>query len=208
VAGLWTLQALAAAGYRVALLEADALGGVQSIASQGIIHGGTKYALGGVLTDSAQAIGDMPHVWRECLEGRGEIDLRRVRVLSEHQFLWSTRGLTSRLAGFFAGQLMQSRMRSVPASERPEPFTGRWFRGDLYRLDEPVLDVASLFAELALSVGGFCYRAASDAVRLDPARPAPWRHGASCCAPVRATSRSCARSAATRLPCSGGPCTW
>jgi glycerol-3-phosphate dehydrogenase len=171
IAGLWTLAVLTDAGYRAALLESATLGGVQSIASQGIIHGGTKYALGGVLTDSAKAIGDMPRVWRECLEGRGDVDLRRVRVLSAHQYLWSTRSLTSRLAGFFAGQLMQSRMRSVPAPERPELFSGGWLDGDLYRLDEPVLDVPSLMAALALRVGASCYQADPDKVQLDPARP-------------------------------------
>jgi glycerol-3-phosphate dehydrogenase len=171
IAGLWTLDVLAAAGYRAVLLEAGALGGVQSIASQGIIHGGAKYALGGVLTDSAQAIGDMPRVWRDCLEGRGDIDLRRVRVLSEHQYLWSTRSLTSRLAGFFAGQLMQSRMRAVPVPERPELFSGGWFDGDLYRLEEPVLDVPSLMEALALRVGSSCYGADPEGVQLEPTRP-------------------------------------
>ena len=60
IAGLWTLAHLQQAGYRVALFERHALGGVQSIASQGIIHGGTKYALTGKLTGSAMAIGEMP----------------------------------------------------------------------------------------------------------------------------------------------------
>ncbi|MBT8429591.1 MAG: FAD-dependent oxidoreductase, partial [Gammaproteobacteria bacterium] len=56
IAGLWTLARLRQAGYRVALFERLAIGGIQSIASQGIIHGGTKYALTGKLTGSAMAI--------------------------------------------------------------------------------------------------------------------------------------------------------
>ena len=46
-AGLWLLDDLAARGYRVLLAEAGDLGAGQTIASQGIIHGGLKYALRG-----------------------------------------------------------------------------------------------------------------------------------------------------------------
>jgi len=99
IAGLWLLGRLSRAGYSCLLLEADGLGGVQTLASQGIIHGGTKYALTGVLTGSSQAIAAMPGVWRACLAGHGELDLSRVRVLSEHQYLWSTAGLGSRVTG-------------------------------------------------------------------------------------------------------------
>ena len=63
IAGLWTLARLRQSGYRVATFERHALGGVQSIASQGIIHGGTKYALTGKLTGSAMAIGEMPGIF-------------------------------------------------------------------------------------------------------------------------------------------------
>ena len=39
-AGLWLLDVLREAGFGVLLLEADRLGTGQTIASQGIIHGG------------------------------------------------------------------------------------------------------------------------------------------------------------------------
>lgn len=156
VAGLWTLARLRQAGYRVALFETAALGGVQSIASQGIIHGGTKYALTGRLTGSAMAIGEMPGIWRAALAGEGEIDLTGVRLLAEHQYLWSTGSLVSGMAGFFAGKVMQSRMRALSRDEFPAPFDTPAFRGSLYRLDEPVLDVASLAAILAARYGSAC----------------------------------------------------
>ena len=50
IAGLWLLGRLREAGYSALLLESRALGGVQTSASQGIVHGGTKYALTGKLT--------------------------------------------------------------------------------------------------------------------------------------------------------------
>ncbi len=167
IAGLWTLARLRQAGYAAVLFEAKNLGGIQTIASQGIIHGGAKYALTGNLTESARAIGAMPGVWRACLEGKGELDLSRVRVLSEHQYLWSTTNLVSRMAGFFAGKAMRSRMTQMEGDERPEPFRHPAFKGTLYSLEEQVLDVVSLVSELAGQLGDYCYRLRDDEFRLE-----------------------------------------
>ncbi len=157
IAGLWLLGRLRRAGYSAVLLESDGIGGVQTLASQGIIHGGTKYALTGKLTGSSQAIKAMPGIWRACLEGDGELDLSAVRVLSDHQFLWSTAGLVSRVAGFFAGKVMESRVREVTGDERPELFRDPGFKGVVYRLDEPVLDTASLVATLTRQYGDHAF---------------------------------------------------
>ncbi|MFC1684573.1 FAD-dependent oxidoreductase [Pseudomonadota bacterium] len=171
IAGLWTLARLRQAGYGAILLESRALGGVQSIAAQGIIHGGTKYALTGALSDSARAIGEMPELWRDCLAGKGELDLRRVRALSQHQYLWSTQSMGSKMAGFFAGKMMRSRMASVDVADRPPLFQAPEFTGNVYRLDEPVIDVPSLMAELIRQVGDACFKVEPDSLRLDPADP-------------------------------------
>ncbi|MDJ0739528.1 MAG: FAD-dependent oxidoreductase [Gammaproteobacteria bacterium] len=160
IAGLWTLARLQQAGYRVALFERDALGGIQSIASQGIIHGGTKYALTGRLTGSAMAIGEMPGIWRAALAGDGEIDLRDVRILSPHQYLWTTGSLSSGMAGFFAGKVMHSRMQPLERGAYPPPFDDPAFRGQVYRLDEPVLDPRSLIQVLGERCAGSCHRVA------------------------------------------------
>ncbi|RTZ76241.1 MAG: hypothetical protein DSZ00_00320 [Gammaproteobacteria bacterium] len=156
IAGLWTLLRARQAGYSVLLLESRALGGVQSIASQGIIHGGTKYALTGRLSEAARAIGEMPGRWRACLEGKGELNLSPVRLLSPHQYLWSSGSLASGLAGFFGSRAMRSRAHAVPRNQLPPPFDQAEFHGALYRLDEPVLDTASLMATLVEQAGGLC----------------------------------------------------
>jgi glycine/D-amino acid oxidase-like deaminating enzyme len=158
IAGLWTLARLVRAGYRVALFERRALGGIQSIASQGIIHGGTKYALTGRLTGSAMATGAMPAIWRAALAGTGEVDLRAVRVLAQHQHLWSTGSIVSGLSGFFAGKVMQGRMQALPRDAFPAPFDTPDFGGSLYRLDEPVLDVRSLAQAFLDQFGMHCHR--------------------------------------------------
>ena len=171
IAGLWTMAKLRQAGYSAVLLETGALGGIQTIAAQGIIHGGTKYALTGAASDATQAIGDMPQRWRNCLAGKGELDLSRVHVLSPHQHLWSTESISSRMTGFFASKLMRSRMSAIEGTNRPELFQTSAFKGSVYRLEEPVLDVPSLVAELVRQQGDACFSIQPEGVQFDPANP-------------------------------------
>lgn len=149
IAGLWLLDRLRRQGYRAALFESARLGEGQTRHAQGIIHGGTKYALTGKVSDASRMVAGMPARWRSCLAGEGDVDLRAARLLSDHQYLWSTRDIASRLAGFFASRMMRSRMAPLPAADYPALFRDPAFRGQVYRLDEPVLDVASLLAALA-----------------------------------------------------------
>lgn len=158
IAGLWTLARLKRAGYRVALLEANGLGGIQSLGSQGIIHGGIKYSFGGALSDATRAIAEMPGRWRACLEGRGELDLRQVRILAEHQYLWSAPGLMARMTTVIASQLMRGHSQALGVDELPEVFRQPGFSAEVYRLQEPVLDVPSLMAELARETEGSCWQ--------------------------------------------------
>jgi hypothetical protein len=168
IAGLWTLLRARQVGYSVLLLESRALGGVQSIASQGIIHGGTKYALKGKLTASTRAIADMPGIWRDCLQGQGELNLSGVRVLSNHQYLWSSGSLSSGVAGLFASKVMQSRVQAVTGESRPAPFDTTAFRGSLYQLQEPVLDTASLMRTLAEQALPDCWGYDPDELQVEP----------------------------------------
>ena len=56
IAGLWTLNKLHNEGRQVILLESQAIGAGQTGMSQGIVHGGMKYALTGKLSEASQAI--------------------------------------------------------------------------------------------------------------------------------------------------------
>ncbi len=159
IAGLWTLSRLHKAGYHTILVEANSLGCQQSNASQGIIHGGTKYALTGKLTHSAQSIGAMPKRWQDCLNGQGEVDLSQAIVLSPHQYLWSNTGLAAKLTGFFASKVMSSRMQHLRQNEFIQPFKQSGFRGELYQLDEPVLDIQSVLESLRKQFSDFIFQA-------------------------------------------------
>ena len=149
IAGLWTLARMQQAGYKTVLLESDALGAGQTRYAQGIIHGGTKYALTGKLTASSEAVADMPSRWRACYEGNGELDLTQAELLSDAHYLWSTTSLTSRISGFFASKVMRARSTELDKKSLPSIFQHKNFKGQFYRLDEPVFNTLSVVRALA-----------------------------------------------------------
>jgi len=148
IAGLWLHRRLNDLGFHALLLENGEIGRGQTLSSQGIIHGGSKYALNGILSKASQVISSMPSRWKNCLEGQGEIDLSGVKKLTEHQLLWSRDRLSSKMVSFFASKALRSRMQPVKKENRPAIFADKAFKGTLYQLDEPVLDVVSLLDEL------------------------------------------------------------
>lgn len=153
VAGLWLNARLRRQGYSTVLVERASLGGEQTIKSQGIIHGGTKYALHGALTGASEAIADMPRRWREALAGDGELDLGRTRLLSDAHYLWSPGTLAGNLTSFFASKAVRGRVDQVKGDQLPPALQDRAFKGKVYRLAELVIDVPSLLANLAELAG-------------------------------------------------------
>lgn len=171
VAGLWLLNQLHQRGYDAVLLETEALGSGQSVASQGIIHGGLKYSLGGVLTGAAQAIASMPGRWRQSLSGELAPDLSAVRVLSEEYYMWADAGIRSRLKAFLGSKSLRGRVEPVIPADYPAFFREATVAGQLYRLPDFVLDTCSLLAALATPVrhalfridaGSLCFQRAAD----------------------------------------------
>jgi glycerol-3-phosphate dehydrogenase len=173
IAGLWSLARLQQAGYKTVLLESEALGAGQTRYAQGIIHGGTKYALTGKLTASSESVADMPARWRACYEGSGELDLSQAELISDAHYLWSTTSLTSRISGFFASKVMRSRSAEVGHDALPSIFQHSDFKGQFYRLDEPVFNTLSVIRALAeprkqsiLMIDPQSVTAETDAVRV------------------------------------------
>jgi glycine/D-amino acid oxidase-like deaminating enzyme len=172
IAGLWTLDALHRAGCTALLAERTALGDGQSIWSQGIIHSGLKYTLDGLLHPSAKAIRDMPARWASALAGNPPgPDLRAASVRSPHCWVWQTTSLASRLGMIGARAGLRIAPVVVPAHERPAPV--RDATGTVARLDEPVLDVASVLHALADTHRDRIVRAEISPADITPA-PAPF----------------------------------
>lgn len=148
IAGLWTLSRLRALKFQAILLEPYALGHGQTLCAQGIIHGGTKYSVHQTLSQIGQDIKEMPTRWRNCFNGTGEIDLSSVKLLSTHQHLWVPPSLRGKFVGFLTSKMMRSRVNKLKRGSYPEVFQPDEFQGEVYQLDEPVVDVHSLMSRL------------------------------------------------------------
>lgn len=153
IAGLWLNARLRRQGFATLLVDNARLGGGQSVKSQGIIHGGAKYALHGALTGASEAIADMPRRWREALAGSGELDLAGVRLLSDAHYLWSPGSLAGNITSFFASKAVRGRVDQVKGEQLPPALQHPKFKGKVYRLAELVLDVPSLISRLSELAG-------------------------------------------------------
>jgi glycine/D-amino acid oxidase-like deaminating enzyme len=147
VAGLWALDELRRAGYTALLLESNALGGGQTVAAQGIIHGGFKYKWTLKGRNSAKAIAAMPSLWRDCIAGHREPKLSGTRVRSEFCYIWGARSQWSRFVAWAAGFGLRVKPRTLPRDEWPAPLKGS--AGRVYQLGEQVIDPVSLVSDFA-----------------------------------------------------------
>jgi glycine/D-amino acid oxidase-like deaminating enzyme len=171
IAGLWLAARLKREGYNLIVLEQDKLGGLQTLASQGMIHGGQKYNIGGASTDHGAAIALMPARWNECFCGRGELDLSSVRFLSETQVMWPAGSMVSSMTVFAAAKLVNTGTRKLKPEDFPavlaEMREGRKFKGIVYELPEKVLDVKSLVQSLARESGDTIFTGKVQEIFLD-----------------------------------------
>ncbi len=163
IAGLWLLNHFQQAGYQCVLLEKGRLGSGQTLASQGIIHGGLKYALNGSLSGESEAIAEMPSRWRNALAGRGSVNLSGLPLLSDTQYLWSAGSMASRMTAFFASKMLRGRIDKLPRSDYPDALNDDAFKGRVYRLEDLVVNTEVLVKHLAAKANG-C------ALQFDPAR--------------------------------------
>jgi len=152
IAGLWTLRALVDAGYDAALLESKALGAGQSIAAQGIIHGGLKYTLRGALTGSAKAIREAPAMWRSCFAGEREPRLTATAIRAQSCFVWRTESLSSRAAMVGAQRGLRVKPEAVAKEDRPAALEST--PGVVARVAEQVVDPARVLEALSAPAMG------------------------------------------------------
>jgi len=158
IAGLFIHHRLHTLGIQSVLLEQQQLGGQQTLLSQGIIHGGLKYALTGSLSSETEAIASMPEQWRQLLNGTGPIDLSSAQCLSNTQHLWSSGKLGSRMATFFASKLLRGRIHALKAEQLPTLFQHTDFKGSVYELDDIVLDIHSVLHALLKPVADHTFQ--------------------------------------------------
>ena len=166
VAGLWMLNRLRNEGFDAILLESKALGGGQTIASQGIIHGGLKYAISGSLSGAATATAKMPQRWRDCLNGKGDVDLRGCEVLHDNYYMWSDSGLRSKLKTFLGSKSLVGRVEAVSTNDYPPVFKSATIKGSLYKLPDFVVHTPSLLHTLGNHYANSMFKVDSKRVRF------------------------------------------
>jgi len=149
IAGLYAFHRIRKAGYSAVLLENNAIGTGQTIASQGIIHSGLKYAFTGKISKLAKSISAMPDLWRACLKGKGEIDLSSTKIATKSQFLLIPGGIMGGLIKLVAKQALGNGVRECARSDWPEEISSTGFRGKAVFMDEPVLDIPSMLRSIA-----------------------------------------------------------
>lgn len=145
-AGLWLLDRISRDGGHAVLLEAAALGAGQTISAQGIIHGGLKYTLQGLLTKSARHIRGMPNLWRDALLGRIAPNLTGTKLRSDCCHLWQTDSLSSK-AGMIGARIgLQVKPEMIEQADRPAALAQ--VPGAVAKIAEQVISPSSFVADL------------------------------------------------------------
>ncbi len=149
IAGLWLLSHLRGLGYNAILLENSAIGGGQSIASQGIIHSGLKFTLGGKVNALAKSLSLMPDVWRAALGGEGPVDLSAANIAAPSQQLLIPKGVIGGITKTISQKLLGDSVSEILPADWPIEITQAGFKGSLINMNELVLDIPSVIKALA-----------------------------------------------------------
>lgn len=151
ISGLLLQNKLKSLGYSTILLEQNTLGHGQTINSQGIIHGGIKYALLGQITEAASAISTLPKIWADYFTNNSDLDLSNTKILSNHHDLWNNGELKNKLKQILMQKTLSSAGSALEKSNYPEIFKNNKFKGSIYRINETVIDTYSLLENLSNS---------------------------------------------------------
>ncbi len=161
IAGLWTLALAHARGYNAVLIEKDTLGGKQTILSQGIIHGGSKYALQGKITGATETISGMPKYWLKALEGKedSEVKLTNTKIIAQNQLLIPSASADTKLLSFFGSKTMASYTEAIKASDLDSSIQGLGINYGCFKLFEPVLAIDTLIQDFYQQFSKFIFKA-------------------------------------------------
>lgn len=158
IAGLWTLALAHARGIQAVLFEKNCLGSEQTICSQGIIHGGSKYTLQGKITGATQTISGMPKHWQQAIAGEGEVKLTQTKVLAEHQFMVPSSGIETKLLSFLGSKTMSSLTTGVKSQHLPQGMQQAGIHQQCFQLFEPIIAVDSLLKDFQQQFNDYIYQ--------------------------------------------------
>ncbi len=162
VAGLWTLATLRARGVNALLLAPQALGSGQTIASQGIIHAGLKYALTGEWTATAQRIADTAARWQAALRGEDPVlDLRSVTPLATMQHILVPDTLLGKLGSLVVSKAVRG-VQQLAKDAQPAALRDLGFKGQVVEMAEPVLPIDQVLAAFQAQYGDYIQNISPD----------------------------------------------
>lgn len=144
---MWLLDAFRRQGHRAILIECHSLGSGQTGIAQGILHSGIKYLFQQGSSNDLGEFEGATDTWRRALLGQCEPNLSSVAFRSQHCYLWRTDSVRSMLGMAAAVHGLKTRPEPISLLERPAAL--RRCPGQVWRLDEQVIDPASLLAVLA-----------------------------------------------------------
>ncbi len=155
-AGLWLLDDLRRVGLRALLLEPNELGSGQTAAAQGILHGGLKYSLAGLLSTSARMVREMPQLWEAAIAGTIQPELSAMRSRAAWCALW--RGASLKSWTSMLGAVAALQVKPVELAEPDIPPLLRGCPRPVYRLAERVIDPLSLLEALTQRNRGLVWK--------------------------------------------------
>lgn len=162
---------LEAAGHRTCLYESDSLGCGQTIASQGILHRGVKYALSTQAAEVSKLLAESQSIWENALAGRVSgggsegsrverafnLDLRGVKQLVTTMYMWAKPaggagfGLLGGITGAAAALAFKSGVKKIePGQGTSAPaFRDAPRNMNLWEVQETCIEAASLVDVMA-----------------------------------------------------------
>ena len=80
------------------------------------------------------------------------MDLRQLQVLSDTQHMWSSGSVASRMTNFFASKMLRGRIEKLKRDHFPSALANKAFKGNVYKLDDLVINTESLIETLSAPV--------------------------------------------------------
>jgi len=149
ISGLFLHNSLKSQGYNSLLISKGPIGGTQTLTSQGMIHGGQRYAIKGT-KNNPSSIALMPKRWEDCLSGKDIPNLKNTNILSSNQYMFASSGLGGKLTTFFATKAMKAKVELLKKeNEFPDLFIEHnKTKEKLYKMYESVLDIKDIVKKL------------------------------------------------------------
>lgn len=92
----------------------------------------------------------MPNIWKEALNGKGQVDLSQAKTNANSQHLLIPSGVFGNVTKILTERAFGENVHTIKQEEWPDGIKNSGFNGSLIFMDEPVLDIPSVISALAM----------------------------------------------------------